>query len=152
GPDLLAQAAGVPAAGARDSARPPTSVTASDRRVARRLTGERRCPLLGSRQRGRSRALPCARRDGARLDGGRPGAAALARRDRCRRRDHERSTHFPGMTRLSRGMKRAGLVLLFLLGLAAAGGLSAGVGAAKTTNTTTTTTPTTTPSAGHTSG
>ena len=47
------------------------------------------------------------------------------------------------MTRLSRGMKRAGLVLLFLLGLAAAGGLSAGVVAATTTTTTTTTTPTT---------
>ena len=46
------------------------------------------------------------------------------------------------MTRLSRGMKRAGLVLLFLLGLAAAGGLSAGVVAATTTTTTTTTTPT----------
>ena len=45
------------------------------------------------------------------------------------------------MTRLSRGMKRAGLVLLFLLGLAAAGGLSAGVVAATTTTTTTTTTP-----------
>jgi lipoprotein-anchoring transpeptidase ErfK/SrfK len=40
-------------------------------------------------------------------------------------------------------MKRAGLVLLFLLGLAAAGGLSAGVVAATTTTTTTTTTPTT---------
>jgi len=38
-------------------------------------------------------------------------------------------------------MKRAGLVLLFLLGLAAAGGLSAGVVAATTTTTTTTTTP-----------
>ena len=47
------------------------------------------------------------------------------------------------MTRLSRGMKKAGFVLLFLLGLAAAGGLSAGVVAATTTTGTTTTAPAT---------
>jgi len=40
-------------------------------------------------------------------------------------------------------MRRAGLLLLFVLGLAAAGGLSAGVVAATTTGTTTTTTPAT---------
>ena len=38
-------------------------------------------------------ALPCARRAGARLDGGRRGAAALAGRNRRGRRDHERSAH-----------------------------------------------------------
>jgi len=40
-------------------------------------------------------------------------------------------------------MRKAGLLVLFVLGLAAAGGLSAGVVAATTTTTTTTTTPTT---------
>ena len=66
------------------------------RRIASLLARSRRdggAALLGGRQRGGGRTLPRPRRAGARLDGRRRGAAALARRARGRRRDHERSAH-----------------------------------------------------------